>query len=193
MQIKNKLKIEKFFKEQLWQLLIVVAFVCFCAWFFNKPFEAIMFCLAHIVIRQKFDKQYHCGTTCLCLFTTLTILWFGISYLLPMTLSLLSAIPMCFVISMAGYLAQDRIDCKKKLKEYENPNIWTMTDEELIHYCYLKGIRKPQYVQFVVMAVNQLSFREISKKLYVAECTLWDWSEFCRKKLNIKSFKVGRQ
>lgn len=114
------LKIEKFFVEQLWQLLLVVAFVFICAWLFDKYAEAVMFCVAHVVIRQHFEKQYHCRTTGLCLITTLTIAFFGIASILPVAISLLSTVPICWFISWVGYLAQDRMDAlalNKKLKE----------------------------------------------------------------------------
>lgn len=114
------LALEKLFTEQLWQLLIVVAFVSFCAWIFDKWVEAIMFCISHTIIRRHFEKQYHCSTTGLCLITTLTIAFFGISSILPITLSLLSTIPVCCFISWIGYIAQDRLDAlslNQKLKE----------------------------------------------------------------------------
>ena len=114
------LKIEKFFVEQLWQLLLVVAFVFICAWLFDKYAEAVMFCVAHVVIRQHFEKQYHCCTTGLCLITTLTIAFFGIASILPVAISLLSTVPICWFISWVGYLSQDRMDAlalNKKLKE----------------------------------------------------------------------------
>ena len=113
------LKIEKFFVEQLWQLLLVVAFVFICAWLFDKYAEAVMFCVSHVVIRQHFEKQYHCRTTGLCLITTLTIAFFGIASILPVAISLLSTVPICWFISWVGYLAQDRMDAlalNKQLK-----------------------------------------------------------------------------
>lgn len=79
-----------------------------------------MFCLAHIIIRKKFDKQYHCETTALCLITTLTIAFFGIASILPVTISILSTIPICFFISWVGFVAQDRLDLifiNNKLKQ----------------------------------------------------------------------------
>lgn len=119
-KIERLLALEKLFTEQLWQLLIVVAFVAFCAWVFDKWVEAIMFCVAHTIIRRHFEKQYHCSTTGLCLITTLTIAFFGISSILPITLSLLSTIPVCCFISLVGYIAQDRLDAlalNQSLKE----------------------------------------------------------------------------
>jgi hypothetical protein len=132
------LALEKLFKEQLWQLLIVVAFVSFCAWLFDKWAEAIMFCVAHTIIRRHFEKQYHCSTTGLCLITTLTIAFFGISSILPITLSLLSTIPICCFISWVGYIAQDRLDAlalNKKLKD-----LYCNEKETLLMKCRNAGL-----------------------------------------------------
>lgn len=112
--VEAELKIERFFREILWQMLIVFAFVFICAWIFDKYIEAILFCISHTVIRMIFDKQYHCGKTAICLFLTLTIAFFGIMYTFPLALSLLSAIPICWFISWIGYIAQDRLDLKAK-------------------------------------------------------------------------------
>lgn len=127
------LALEKLFTEQLWQLLIVVAFVLLCAWLFDKYVEAIMFCVAHFVIRKNFEKQYHCGTTAVCLMTTLTIAFFGIASILPVAVSLLSTIPMCCFISWVGYIAQDRLDAlnlNAKLKE-----VYCNEKEDLLCNC----------------------------------------------------------
>lgn len=52
--------------------------------------------------------------------TTLTIAFFGIASSLPVAVSLLSTVPICFGISWVGYIAQDRLDLisvNKKLRE----------------------------------------------------------------------------
>lgn len=136
MNLKTKLRIEKFFKDELWQHLIVVAFIFTFSWILNKPFEAIMFCVAHLVLRPIFEKQYHCGTTYLCLFTTLTIATMGIYNALPISISLLSSLPVASFICWFGYIMQDRIDLQHKL----SPNLKTMTLEEFENFCKLKNL-----------------------------------------------------
>lgn len=187
--LETQLKIEKFFVEQLWQLLLVTAFVFGCAWIFNKYAEAIMFCVSHLVIRAIFDKQYHCGTTALCLTLTLTVAFFGIMNTLPTHISLLSAIPICWFISWVGYIAQDRIDCKKIIKKLTDKTIWQMDEKELADYCYAKGIRGDK-LEFVIMkVVYGMKYEEIGHELKYSIDTLKDWSPICKKKLGIKSWK----
>ena len=190
--IEMQLKIEKFFKEQLWQILIVFAFVFTCAWIFDKYIEAILFCISHLVIRAIFEKQYHCGTTAMCLFLTLTIALFGIMYTFPLALSLLSAIPMCWFISWIGYIAQDRIDCHKIIKDLKHKTIWQMSEDELVDYCYANGI-KGDMIEFVVMkVVHEMKYEEIGKKLGYSVDTLKDWSPKCKKKLGVISWKQNK-
>ena len=189
MKVSTKLKVEKFFKEILWQILIVFAFIFLYAWIFDKYIEAVLFCISHTVIRMIFDKQYHCGTTAICMVTTLSIGLFGIAYTLPVSLSLLSTIPICFIISWVGYIAQDRMDCHKTIKKLQSKTIWEMTENELVDYCYAKGIRGDM-LEFVVMVlIHQMKYEEIGDKLGYAVPTLKDWSKICKQKLNIKSWK----
>lgn len=136
MSLKTKLRIEKFFKDELWQHLIVVAFIFTFSWILNKPYESIMFCIAHLILRPIFEKQYHCGTTYLCLFTTLTIATIGIYNALPISISLLSSLPVASFICWFGYIMQDRIDLKHKL----SPNLKSMPLDEFVSFCKLKNL-----------------------------------------------------
>ena len=119
-KLELQLKFQKFFVEQFWQLALVVAFISFYAWLFDKPIEAVLFCISHFIIRALFDKQFHCGTTAMCLTLTLSIGFFGIASCLPLSVSLLSTIPICFGIAAIGYIAQDRVDALKEAKRLRN-------------------------------------------------------------------------
>jgi hypothetical protein len=90
--------------------VLVLLFTSVCAYIFNKPIEAVVFCIAHLLIRYAFDKQYHSGNTAFCLTVTLSVLFFGVTTTLPLVINLLSVIPICFLISWVGYIAQDRLD-----------------------------------------------------------------------------------
>lgn len=147
-----RLKVEKFITEQLWQLLIVVAFVFGCAWIFDRYAQAIMFSVSHIIIRANFEKQYHCGKTSLCMFTTLSVAFFGIASTLDFSVSLLSTVPVCFIISFVGYLVQDRADLyleNKKIKAY----LKKTPKDEILQKCTdlnYTDIKKQMAVKFFV-------------------------------------------
>lgn len=127
----TRLKIEKFIKEQLWQHVFVVSMIALFAFLLEKEIEAICFCVAHIAIRPKFAKQYHSSLTHVCLFITLIIAFFGILLCLPISTSLLFAVPLAFGVAWIGYIAQDRLD----LLTPKSFNIDTCTESELIARC----------------------------------------------------------
>lgn len=137
---RNKLKVEKILKEQLWQYVTIIAIVSLFAWLFNKPFETVLFCISHLVLRPIFEKQYHCATTALCLFTTLTIAMLGIYTCLPISISLLSSIPIATFVCWVGYIAQDRIDLHKILK----PNLKTMEQCDFERFCNQMKLTKEE-------------------------------------------------
>ena len=200
-KIEFELKIEKFFKEQLWQFTLVIAFVFLCAWIFNKYIEATMFCVSHIVIRKYFDKQYHCGTTATCMFITLSIAFFGILYTLPLTLSLLSTIPICYLISWVGYIVQDRIDqiaenkhlqgeidlLVDKVREYENIDLYKMSETELRQYGASKLLSEVQQDILVMRVIEHLKISEICKYRNYGRTTIKYHISEIKKKLNIRA------
>lgn len=194
-----KLRFEKFFSEEIWQYLIVIAFISFYAWLFDKPIEAVMFCVSHIVIRRYFDKQYHCGKTALCLLVTLSIGFFGILTCLPITISLLSTIPVCFVICGVGYVIQDRIDdiiiidklkkeneqLNKTLSEKEIPNIYNMDEDELRQYGASKHLSELQIDILVFRVKDHLRISEICEYRNYGRTTIKYHIAEIKKKLNI--------
>ena len=198
-RVKLQLKLEKFFKYELWQHIIVIAFVFLCGWLFDKIIQAVMFSVAHIVIRTYFDKQYHCGTTATCMFTTLSIAFFGIMYTCPLGLSLLSTIPICFVICWVGYVVQDRIDqiaenkalqneidnLVGKIKEYENINLYKMTETELRQYGASKLLSEIQQDILVMRVIEHLKISEICKYRNYGRTTIKYHIAEIKKKLNI--------
>lgn len=104
---------------------------CSFAWLANKEIEALCFCIAHIVLRPKFKKQYHSNFTSVCLFMTVNIAFLGILFCFPIETSLLSAIPLAFGVAWIGYIAQDRLD----LLTPKPFNTDTCTESELIARC----------------------------------------------------------
>lgn len=183
-KILNKVKLKNFIKKQLGQYLLVVAFVSFCAWIFYKPCEAVMFCIAHIVVRRHFDKQYHCGTTSMCTSLTLTIAFFGIATILPVAISLLSTIPICCFISWVGYIAQDRIDL---LKKHKDEDIFMMDEEKLRELGRVKGLTEIQQEILVHRLIDRLKISKICEYRNYGRSTIKYHISEIKRKLNLKS------
>lgn len=200
MKTSSKLKLERFFKEQLWQLLLVVAFLLLFAWIFNKYIECVMFCIAHQVIRTSFRKQYHLQETYLCLFLTLSIAWFGISTMLPMAVSVLSSIPLVFIICLLGYVAQDRVDCRilnvklqgeldsalSRIKELECIDLYKMSETELRQYGACLGLSDIQQDILVHRVIDNLKISEICELRCYGRTTIKYHIKEIKQKLNIE-------
>lgn len=199
MKIRNKLRLKRFFKEQLWQLLIVIAFLLILAFIFNKYIESIMFCVAHTIIRNKFKKQYHSNSTALCLCLTLGIAWVCISYTLPIGISIISTIPICFLVAYIGFVAQDRLDkiientklksqldgIISKLNEYENINLYAMEEPQLRQFGASKGLSIIQQDILVHRIIDNLKISEICSYRNYSRTTIKYHIGEIKQKLNI--------
>ena len=146
-----KHKLIYFITRQLWVYILVLATTALCAWIFNRWIEGTMFCIAHVVIRREFDRQFHFNKTAYGISLTLAILWFAIPITLPIATSLLSSIVIAFLICFIGFIAQDRLDKTKQigeLKTYINnllaqishKDIYTMSEQELYEHCRSRGL-----------------------------------------------------
>ena len=117
-----------------------------------------MFCIAHFTIRNTFEKQFHFNSTAYCLMLTLAIIWCVIPITMPLSVSLLSSIPLAFVVCFFGFIAQDRIDMyinisklnkqiinlTNELQAYMNKDICAMSEQELYTHCRAKGLSEEE-------------------------------------------------
>lgn len=186
-----KLKIEKFFSEQLWQLLLVVAFLFITAFIFDKYIESVLFCISHHLIRYAFKNQFHCGKTAVCLTFTFGIGWLGISNTFPLELSLVSCIPICFIISFLGFIAQDRLDLyvinkelKEKLENKGEFNTDTCTKDELIARCRELKFSEENTNLAIEFFIKKTKQSKIADELCVDESTIRIRKLRLKKKLN---------
>lgn len=189
----TKLKIEKFFTEQLWQLLIVIAFLFMSAFIFDKYIESILFCISHHLIRCAFKKQFHSGKTAVCLTFTIGIAWIGISNTLPLELSIVSSIPICFIISFLGFIAQDRLDLyivnkelKQKLENKGEFNTDTCTKDELIARCKELGFSQETTNLAIEFFINKTKQSKLADNLCINEKSIQQNKRRLKKKLNKK-------
>lgn len=143
-------KLKNFVKNQLWQHATVLAFAVFYAWLFDKWWQASMFAISHTIIRPRFDKQYHCGTTCQCIIVTLSILLFATYFILPLEVSLLSTLPITYLVCWVGYLAQCKVDADKQRKR----TIEQMTDEEFEDFCKSRHL-SDEYIAYAKLILRQ--------------------------------------
>lgn len=154
--------------NELWVYLIVIANTLLCAWIFNRWIEGTMFCIAHLSIRQAFQHQFHFDVTAYCLSLTLAIIWFAIPVTLPVSISLLSSIPIAFVICYLGYIAQDRVEQIKLNKELneildkiKDKDIYTMDKDELYVHCRNRGLDDVECKIAYYVIIERLKGKEL--------------------------------
>lgn len=180
-----KLKIEKFFIQDLWQYLLVFASVALCSWIFNRWIEGVMFCISHTCVRNAFNKQFHFDSVAYCLSLTLAIIWFAIPASLPINISLLSSIPIAFIISFIGYIVQDRIDLMKELKELDaystrlvmqlaqkaekHKDIYAMSEDELYQHCRDCGLGEEDCRIAYFVVIERLQGKELYSAIGYSE------------------------
>lgn len=141
-------------KNTILIILTIIVASAIPAILFNKWQEAITFFFCHWFVREQFPKQYHHVVAAVCRTITAAVMFFGISFVLPFSLSLLSAIPICYFISWIGYekVLKDEFEIKceeqelelyelaAELKKYKNIDIYAMNEQQLYDYCRSRGL-----------------------------------------------------
>ena len=122
----------------VFSVLIIASFIP--AFIFSKYIEAIIFIICHTLIRPQFNKQYHHIMPEVCRIITGCVMFFGVSFVLPIEWSLISAIPINYFIGWIGCIKKERddfeIDVERqrekiiKLLEYQKS-----PKEQLIEHC----------------------------------------------------------
>ncbi len=142
-----------------------------------------MFCISHTAIRYCFDKQFHFNKIAYCLILTLAIVWFAIPITLSVSVSLLSSIPIAFIICLLGFIAQDRVDLIKDVKRLEEQTIllirkistkdlYAMSEEELYQHCRNCGLSEEDCKLAYFFIIERLHGKELYNALPYSEATI---------------------
>ena len=99
-------------KNLILAILVTIVTIYLPAFILNKWIEASIFLLCHSLIRPQFKKQYHHILHSMCRLITCCVFFFGVSFVLPFELSLISAIPINYLIGWVGF-------SKKQADEFE--------------------------------------------------------------------------
>lgn len=177
---KLKLSAKDFITDELWVYLIVIGSIILCAWLFNRWIEGIMFCIAHLVIRRVFNKQFHFNSTAYCLTLTLAIIWFAIPITMPLTTSLLSSIPIAFIVCFFGFIVQDRVDLYNEVAELNNyvnellqrlnhKDIYAMNEDELCEHCRNCGLSEEDCKIAYFIVIERLKGKELYEAINYSE------------------------
>lgn len=128
--------------------IATMAFIC------NKWIEAFSLLVSFFALRYKFDKTYHCSSTGLCTFVSISIFWLAIPVEMRIEYSLFFGTIVAFIIGFICYLVQcyadnanlisDK-DCQisalcKELKKYQAIDLYAMSEDDLRKYARSKGL-----------------------------------------------------
>lgn len=155
-------------------LLVAIIASLIPALLFGKWLEAIIFLICHTLIRPQYPRQYHNIISAICRTISAYVLFFGISFTLPLELSLFSAIPINYFISWVGFTKAEadyyevqcqglKLEINELITQLENPK------DKLLRQC----------------AKAKLSARdtEIAVKYYVERMSAKDiWLWLCSQK-----------
>ena len=160
-------------------LFVAIIFSVIPAILFGKWLEALVFIVAHTLIRPQFPKQYHHIIPAMCRTISACVIFFGISFTLPMELSLLSAIPICYFISWVGFIKKNGDDFEIKcdelevriaeiiqeLKRYKNIDLYKMNEQELRQYAQSKGLSESICDTLVLKIIHNYRWVDIQREL----------------------------
>lgn len=164
-------------KNSTLAILVLIVASSIPALIFGKWLEAIIFNICHLLIRQQFEKQYHHIIPGMCRMITALVMFFGVSFVLPLELSLMSAIPINYFISWIGFVKKTSDDFEvkcnnleekverliKELKEYKNIDLYKMTEEQLRQYAQSKGLSETICDTLVLRIIHNYRWVDIER------------------------------
>ena len=171
-------------KNKILAILVLIVASCIPALIFGKWLEAIIFNICHYLIRPQFPKEYHHIIHSICRTITSCVLFFGVSFTLPLEFSLLSAIPINYFISWVGFTKKNsddfEVECEElkercdklevqietlieELKKYKNIDLYKMTEMELRQYAQSKGLSEPICDTLVLRIIHNYRWVDIER------------------------------
>lgn len=191
-----KFYIKRFVINQLWIHLFVFSSIALCSFIFNKWIEGLSFCIAHSTIRPMFNRQFHFNKMAYCFILTEIIIWFSIPITLPVSISLLSSIPIAFIVCLMGYYAADRLkeieynkrlnrQVEELLNKIKNTEIFNMTEDELRNYAKSKGLSETICDTLILKVIRNYRCVDIQKALKYSKDGIRYHKEQIIKKLGI--------
>lgn len=158
-------------KNMILAVAVSVAAIFTPAFILGKYFEGIVFFVCHWLIREQYPMQYHHIIPATCRLITGATFFFGMSFILPFTLSLFSAIPINYFIGWIGfskkqaeYYEYKYLKIKAQLEEKKEFNTDNCTEEQLVARCKELNM-KPHNVKLAIdFFIHQKSRKELAEE-----------------------------
>lgn len=127
----------------------------------------------------------------MCRLITSVVFFFGVSFILPLALSLFSAIPICYFISWVGFTKKQAdyyelkyYRLKEELEKKCEFNTDTCTENELIERCKELRFSEENTLLAIEFFIKKTKQSEIANKLCVDEHAVSTRKLRLKKKLN---------
>lgn len=205
-QFEREYQVELFFYNLPFSILIF-SLVFLTAYIFNKYIEAVVFLTSFFSLRYKFKTTFHYESVFYCIVTTIALFVLSVIFSPPLTISLLGSVLCGFVDTWALWFIQDRFDYKfsskmferlaydydlqiedllDKIKQYENVDLYKMSEEELRQYAQSKGLSETICDTLVLKVIHNYRWIDIQKQLNFSKDGIRYHKEKIIEKLNIK-------
>lgn len=180
-------------KNLILAIAVSVVAIFVPAFLLNKWIEGVMFFVCHWLIREQYAKQYHHIIPAMCRLITGTIFFFGVSFILPFNLSLISAVPINYFIGWVGFTKKqaDHFEYKYlKLKEQleKDNNFLTdfCTEQELVRRCNELKMKSEDIELAIEFFIKQTPRKALAEKYCVETETIKKRKRRMKEKLNKK-------
>lgn len=180
-------------KNMILAMAVSVVAIFIPAFLFDKWFEGAIFFICHWLIREQFPKQYHHIVPATCRLITATTFFFGVSFILPFALSLISAIPINYFIGWVGFTKKNEEyyeykyeKLKAKLEEKKEFCTDTCTENELIARCNELRMKKADIEFAVEFFIYKTPRKELADKYCVEAEAIKKRKQRMKEKLNSK-------
>lgn len=178
-------------KNMILAMTVSVVAIFIPAFLFDKWFEGAIFFVCHWLIREQFPKQYHHIVPATCRLITSVTFFFGVSFILPFALSLISAIPINYFIGWVGFTKKNEEyyehqyeKLKAQLEANKTFSTDSCTEAELVARCKELNM-KPDNIQLAVeLFIRNLSRKELAEKYCVETDTIKKRKQRLKEKLN---------
>ena len=180
-------------KNLILAIAVSVVAIFIPSWLTGKWFEGVVFFICHWLIREQFPQQYHHIIPSVCRVITSVTFFFGVSFILPFTLSLISAIPINYLIGWIGFTKkecdtyQSKYEkLKSKLEENKNFSVEHCTEDELIIRCRQLSLSEENTKLAIEFFIKKTKHSELAEYLCIEEKSVQERKRRLKQKLNKK-------
>lgn len=160
----NFLKLKFLIFKSKWYLLIFLISGIY-SYFINKEIELILFFISYVFLRYEFPKTYHNSNFYKCIFWSIVMMILSVYVLLPRNVSLISSVPIAFLVDYVLFRIQDYIDLKNLKPIKKEFDINNCTKYALIKRCKKVGLSKNEIEIAIKMFYEKLTIKELADYL----------------------------